>query len=114
MVRLSEACKSLTYPHGSIPRETTVMTSPAELRLVRRVLRHELDAIKGNWGWILGLGIALVIVGTIAVIMPLASTLATAIAIGALLLVAGIAQLLGAFWVREWAGFFLSLLMGIL
>ena len=29
------------------------MSTPAELRLARRVLRHELEAIKGNWGWIL-------------------------------------------------------------
>ncbi len=52
--------------------------------------------------------------GTIAVGMPFAASLATAVAFGALLLVGGIAQLVGAFWTRDWSGFFLSLLMGIL
>jgi uncharacterized membrane protein HdeD (DUF308 family) len=90
------------------------MSTPAEIRLARRVLRHELEAIKGNWGWILALGIILVVVGTLAVTMPLAATLATALVLGSLLLLAGVAQLVGAFWTREWSGFFLSLLFGLL
>jgi uncharacterized membrane protein HdeD (DUF308 family) len=94
--------------------ETTIMSTPAEIRLARRVFRHELEAIRGNWGWILALGIILIVVGTIAVGMPLAATLASAVAFGALLLVGGIAQLVGAFWTRDWSGFFLSLLMGVL
>jgi uncharacterized membrane protein HdeD (DUF308 family) len=90
------------------------MSTPAEVRLARRVLRHELEAIRGNWGWILALGIILIVVGTIAVAMPFVASLATAVAFGALLLVGGIAQLVGAFWTRDWSGFFLSLLMGVL
>ena len=90
------------------------MSSPAELRLARRVLRHELEAIKGHWKWILALGIVLVVVGTLAVTMPLVATLATALGIGSLILIAGVAQLVGAFWIREWSGFFLSLLFGLL
>jgi len=42
------------------------------------------------------------------------ASLATAVAFGSLLFVGGIAQLIGAFWTREWSGFFLSLLMGVL
>ena len=82
--------------------------------MARRVLRHELEAIRGNWGWILALGILLIIVGTIAVAMPFVASLASAVAFGALLLMGGIAQLIGAFWTRDWSGFFLSLLMGVL
>jgi uncharacterized membrane protein HdeD (DUF308 family) len=90
------------------------MSTPAEVRLARRVLRHELEAIRGNWAWFLALGIILIVVGTIAVGMPFVATLATAVTFGALLLVGGIAQLVGAFWTRDWSGFFLSLLMGVL
>ena len=90
------------------------MSTPAEIRLARRVMRHELEAIQGNWGWFLALGIILIIVGTIAVSMPLWATLTTALAFGVLLLMGGIAQLIGAFWTREWSGFFVILLMGIL
>jgi uncharacterized membrane protein HdeD (DUF308 family) len=90
------------------------MSTPAEIRLARRVLRHELEAIKSHWKAILVLGIVLVLVGTVAVIMPLAAGLATTFVLGSLLLMAGVAQLIGSFWMREWSGFFLALLMGIL
>jgi uncharacterized membrane protein HdeD (DUF308 family) len=95
-------------------REPITMSSAAEIRLARRVLRHELEAIKGNWGWILALGIVLVIVGTLAVAMPLVASLATAVVVGSLLLMGGVAQLVGAFWTRDWSGFFLSLLIGVM
>ncbi len=90
------------------------MSTPAEVRLARRVLRHELEAIRGNWGWILALGIVLIVVGTTAVAMPFAGSLASIVFLGALLLMGGIAQLVGAFWARDWSGFFLTLLMGVL
>jgi uncharacterized membrane protein HdeD (DUF308 family) len=95
-------------------REPITMSNTAEIRLARRVLRHELEAIKGNWGWILALGIVLIIVGTLAVAMPLVASLATALVLGWLLLMGGIAQLVGAFWTRDWSGFFLSLLIGVM
>jgi uncharacterized membrane protein HdeD (DUF308 family) len=94
--------------------ELITMSTPAEVRLARRVLRHEFEAIRGNWAWFLALGFILIIVGTIAVAMPFVASLATAVTFGVLLLVGGIAQLVGAFWTRDWSGFFLSLLMGIL
>jgi len=90
------------------------MTTPTEVRLIRRALRHELEAIQGNWGWVLALGLVLIVLGTIAVAAPLVASLATAFAFGLILLAGGIAQLVGAFWARDWSGFFLSLLMGVL
>jgi uncharacterized membrane protein HdeD (DUF308 family) len=90
------------------------MSTPAEVRLARRILRHEFEAIRTNWAWFLALGIILIVVGTIAVAMPFVASLATAVTFGALLLAGGIAQLVGAFWTRDWSGFFLSLLMGVL
>lgn len=90
------------------------MSTPSDVRLARKVLRHELEAIRGNWGWILAPGIVLIVVGTLAIAMPFAASMASAVAFGALFLVGGIAQLVGAFWTREWSGFFLSLLMGVI
>ena len=90
------------------------MSTPAEVRLARRVLRHELEAIRGKWGWLLALGIVLIVIGTIAVGMPFAGSLATVMVLSYLLIAGGIAQLVGAFWTRDWSGFFLSLLMGVL
>jgi uncharacterized membrane protein HdeD (DUF308 family) len=91
-----------------------LMSTPAEFRLARRVLRHELEAIRAHWVWFVTLGIVLIVVGTTAVAMPFVASLATAVAFGVLLLIGGAAQLAGAFWTRDWSGFLLSLLMGVL
>src|SRR5215469_2117949 len=88
------------------------MSTPAEIRLARMEFRHELEAIRGKWAWLLALGIILIVVGTIALGTPLVASLAAVF--GALLILGGIAQLVGAFWIREWSGFLLSLLVGIL
>ncbi|MGC8638962.1 MAG: HdeD family acid-resistance protein, partial [Isosphaeraceae bacterium] len=88
-------------------------TSPAYPES-RRVLRHELEAIRGQWVWLLVLGIVLVVAGTLAIGAPLVASLATALFLGAMLLVGGVGQLVGSFWTREWSGFFLMLLMGVL
>ena len=42
------------------------------------------------------------------------ATLATAVAIGALLLASGVAEIFGAFWFWRWSGFFSHLLAGVL
>lgn len=79
-----------------------------------RVIRHELEAIRGTWMWLVALGISLIILGMIMLSFPVITTLATVTLLGALLLFAGIMESIGAFWCREWSGFFLALLSGIL
>ncbi len=80
----------------------------------RRSLRHELEAIRGRWIWLVILGIAMVVFGTAAIAAPFIASLATAFTLGVLLLLGGGTQLVGAFWTRDWSGFFLVLLMGVL
>jgi uncharacterized membrane protein HdeD (DUF308 family) len=77
-------------------------------------LRHDLDALRGNWLWFVLLGVALVVLGFIALGSPWIVTLATAVVIGSLLIVSGAAETIGAFWSRYWSGFFLHLLSGVL
>lgn len=77
-------------------------------------LRHDLETLRGDWGWFAALGVALLILGIIALGSLVVASLATAIAIGALLLIGGAAEAVGAFWVRAWSGFFLHLLSGVL
>src|SRR3954452_15918332 len=90
------------------------MSTPVEVPGIRRTLRHELEVIRGQWAWLLALGIVLVVVGTLAIGAPFVALLATALTLGILLVAGGIAQLVGAFWTRDWSGFFLMLLMGLL
>jgi uncharacterized membrane protein HdeD (DUF308 family) len=77
-------------------------------------LRHELSALRGNWFWFVILGAGLVVLGIIALGSVVFASLAAAVVIGALLLVAGAGEAIGAFWCRGWSGFFLHLLSGVL
>jgi len=77
-------------------------------------LRHELNAIRGNWAWFVILGVALIVLGVIALGSVVVASLAAAVAIGTLLLIGGISESIGAFWCRGWSGFFLELLSGVL
>ena len=79
-----------------------------------RVIRHELQAIRGKWIWLVVLGISLVVLGIIMLGSPVVATLATVTALGVLILVGGVAEVVAAFWCRDWSGFFLALLSGVL
>src|SRR5271166_6448847 len=81
---------------------------------LRKAIRHELQAIRGKWIWLVALGIALIVLGTILLGSPVIATLATVTALGVLILVGGGMEVVGAFWCQEWSGFFLALLSGIL
>jgi uncharacterized membrane protein HdeD (DUF308 family) len=77
-------------------------------------LGHGLSALRGNWLWFVLLGIALVVLGTVALGAVVIASLAVALVIGMLLVVGGVGETLGAFWCRGWSGFFLHLLSGVL
>src|SRR6478609_4610438 len=69
---------------------------------------------RSRWGWFVALGIAQLVLGAIAWFDVIAFTIAGVIFIGALLLVAGVFQVVHAFMDREWGGFALHLLTGML
>src|SRR6266446_4688108 len=70
---------------------------------------------KSNFrGWVIFAGIAMLVLGTAAVIYDVTATIASVVLFGWLLMVAGIMQIAHAFQVRSWSGFFLYLLDGIL
>jgi uncharacterized membrane protein HdeD (DUF308 family) len=89
------------------------MSTTDELPLVEE-LSPGLTEFRRDWLWFVLLGAALIVVGCIALGAPWVASLATAVAIGVLLLVAGVAESVGAFWSRGWGGFFLHLLSGVL
>jgi uncharacterized membrane protein HdeD (DUF308 family) len=90
------------------------MMSTGPERPLVAVLRHELNALRGHWFWFVLLSLALVVLGTIALGSVVIASLAAAVALGTLLLLGGVAEMLGAFWCRGWSGFFLHLLSGVL
>jgi uncharacterized membrane protein HdeD (DUF308 family) len=60
------------------------------------------------------MGVALMILGAVAVGASFITTLATVLVFGILVLLGGLFQLVTAFWGRSWRGFFLHLLAGVL
>jgi uncharacterized membrane protein HdeD (DUF308 family) len=75
-----------------------------------------LNAFSKNWAWFLIWGIALVVLGVIAISATLATTVISVIFLGFLLLIAGILMVVDAcsFWWHKWGGFLLHLILGIL
>jgi uncharacterized membrane protein HdeD (DUF308 family) len=72
------------------------------------------ESLREIWAFLTGMGIALMILGAVAIGFSLVTTLATVLVFGMLVLLAGLFQLVTAFWGRGWRGFFLHLLAGVL
>ena len=68
------------------------------------------DQVRSKWGWFVGLGIALILVGSIAVGAGYLTTLVTMIFLGWMLIFTGVIEAISAFYMRGWGGFFLHLL----
>jgi uncharacterized membrane protein HdeD (DUF308 family) len=77
-------------------------------------LRHELTALRDNWFWFVLLGIAMVVLGAIALGSVVVTTVVTAMVFGVVLVAGGVVETIGAFWSRRWSGFFFHLLCGVL
>jgi uncharacterized membrane protein HdeD (DUF308 family) len=74
----------------------------------------QMDQLQRNWGWLLALGIGLIVLGLLDIALPAIATLAIGIFVGWLLLIGGVAQIVHAFSARGWKGFVLHLLGGVL
>ena len=72
------------------------------------------DELRRSWGWFLGLGIVLIILGAIAIGSAFLMTIASVWLFGWLLIIGGVMEVVHAFWHKRWAGFFLDLLTGLL
>jgi uncharacterized membrane protein HdeD (DUF308 family) len=67
-----------------------------------------------RWGWFVALGIGQIVLGVIAWFDVIAFTIAGVVFIGAMLVVAGVFQVIHAFMDRAWGAFILDLLVGVL
>lgn len=73
-----------------------------------------LTGLRPKWGWFLVLGIALIVLGAVALAAPWLATLTSVLLYGWLLVFGGVFEVVAAFWAKEWRGIFLHLLGGIL
>lgn len=75
---------------------------------------YDVDDLRNTWGWFLFLGIALIVLGMMAIGAATTATVVSIEFLGAVLLISGLGQTVYAFWVRQWSGFFISIFAGIL
>jgi uncharacterized membrane protein HdeD (DUF308 family) len=75
---------------------------------------EELRGLRKDWGWLMALGIGLVLVGFAAITVPLLATIGVVTVLGILMLAAGAAQIVSAFSCNRWSGVLLHVLIGIL
>lgn len=76
--------------------------------------RSDLAPLHAKWGWIVALGVVYVVTGLVALGSVVVATVATVLVVGIMMLVAGIAEVIGAFQVKTWGKFLLWLLLGVL
>jgi uncharacterized membrane protein HdeD (DUF308 family) len=82
--------------------------------MTTNALLVDVDNIRHRWGWLMALGICMVILGAIALVITPAATLGTVLVLGWLLVISGLVEAIHAFSVRKWTGIFLHLIGGIL
>jgi uncharacterized membrane protein HdeD (DUF308 family) len=73
-----------------------------------------LRELNASWGWFVGLGLLLMLLGIICVIGDVTATFVTIMAFGWFLIFGGIVSLIHAIRVHTWSGFFLSLASALL
>jgi uncharacterized membrane protein HdeD (DUF308 family) len=74
----------------------------------------EIGGVQHKWGWLLMLGISMVVLGTIALFITPAATIGTVLVLGWLLVVSGVVETIQSFRMRRWGGIFLHLIGGVL
>ncbi|MGF1553883.1 MAG: HdeD family acid-resistance protein [Paracoccaceae bacterium] len=67
-----------------------------------RSVERPTGAIKRNWGWMLAIGVLLVLGGILAFLLPFVASIAVEAMVGAVLFVSGIAQGVHAFRAHGW------------
>jgi uncharacterized membrane protein HdeD (DUF308 family) len=73
-----------------------------------------MEALSRNWGWLLALGILMIILGVFAIAAPQVATIAVPLTLGWILVISGVGEGIHAFMARGWRGFLLELLSAIL
>jgi uncharacterized membrane protein HdeD (DUF308 family) len=74
----------------------------------------ELEPLRAKSGWIIALGVVYVIAGFVALGSVVMATAVSVFVVGIMMLIAGIAEVIGAFQVKTWGKFVLWIVLGAL
>lgn len=77
-------------------------------------LGSSIRTLSSKWGWIVALGAMYIIAGVIALITVVPATIVSVIWVGAMMLLAGIAEVFAAFQFKDWSRFILWFVLGLL
>lgn len=70
--------------------------------------------LQDNWGWYLVLGIAMTVIGMLAIAYSWVATIFSVLYLGSILVALGILEFIKAFKLNLWSNFFLHIFLGVL
>ena len=73
-----------------------------------------ISALRPKWGWIVALGVVYIIAGFVALGSVVLATVASVFVVGVMMIVAGVAEVIGAFQLKSWGKFLIWALLGVL
>lgn len=80
----------------------------------KKIQISTVDSLQHRWGWLLGLGLLLLIIGSIGLGMDIMLTLVSMYFFAAMLLISGLSHLADAFKYKQWKGALWQILIAIL
>lgn len=78
------------------------------------MLLMDVENLRHKWGWLLALGIVMILLGTFALIVTPVATLTSVLILSWILVFSGVAETIYAFRIHRWGGLFLHLIVGLL
>jgi uncharacterized membrane protein HdeD (DUF308 family) len=78
------------------------------------MMMRRLDQVGRHSGWFMALGVAFIVGGFLALIMPLVAGIAVALAVGWVFIFVGIIQLIHAWQIRGWGGVVWQMIIGLI
>jgi uncharacterized membrane protein HdeD (DUF308 family) len=103
---------SFPFPSDYSLKECVMSTEPQTASF--GPFQLELQQLRDHWVLLLVLGIAMVIIGVACMACSFVATLATATFFGTVLFVGGVVHIVNAVTCRNWRGFFVHLVAGVL
>lgn len=77
-------------------------------------LGSKLEAVRSRWGWVVGIGVLLLVFGLIALGSQVMATVASVQVVGIMMILSGIAEVVHGFGLKSWGRSILWVILGVL
>ncbi len=71
-------------------------------------------SLRDKWGWVVGIGVALLVCGLLALSNMVLATFAVVLFAGWMMIISGVIEIIHGFRIKTWGRFFLEVLVGVL